>query len=193
LERLLWFAAVCLLGFSAFMLFQGRIYEFYLNSQFEDALSEQQLAAARRTPEFLKSASAIARSAPEPYLGRVDIPRLDISVMLLDGVDDATLRFGLGHIPGTALPGQPGNAGIAGHRDTFFRGLSRIREDDEIAVKTLTGEYRYVVDTIKIVDPDDVGVLDNSGRPTLTLVTCYPFYLVGPAPKRFIVQASLNR
>jgi sortase A len=175
------------------MLFEGKIYQFYLKSQFEDALNEQQLAAVRHTPEFLKSASAIARSAPEPYLGRVDIPRLDLSVMLLDGVDDSALRFGLGHIPGTAMPGKAGNIGIAGHRDTFFRGLAKIRKDDEITVKTLDGEYRYIVDTIRIVNPGDVGVLDNSGGPMLTLVTCYPFYLVGPAPKRFIVQASLNR
>ena len=193
LERLLWFAAVGLLGFSLFMLLQGRIYQLYLNAQFEDALSEQQLASIRRTPEFLKSASEIARSAPEPYLGRVDIPSLDLSVMLLEGVDDETLRFGLGHIPGTKLPGQGGNSGVAGHRDTFFRGLSKIREGDKITVKTLAAEHRYVVDIIRIVNPDDIAVLADSNEPTLTLVTCYPFYLVGPAPKRFIVQASLVR
>jgi sortase A len=192
LERLMWFTAAGLLGFSAFMLLEGKIYQWYLKSQFEDALNEQQLASARRTPEFLKSASAIARSAPEPYLGRVDIPRLDLSVMLLDGDDDATLRFGLGHIPGTAVPGQPGNAGIAGHRDTFFRSLAEIRKDDEITVKTLAGDYSYIVNTIRIVDPENVEVLEDSGHPTLTLVTCYPFHLVGPAPKRFVVQASLR-
>ena len=80
-ERLLWVVATGLLGFSAFMLIEGKLYEFYLNSQFEDALNEQQLKSAQHTSEFLKSASAIARSAPEPYLGRVDIPRLDLSVM----------------------------------------------------------------------------------------------------------------
>jgi sortase A len=192
-ERLLWVVATALLGFSAFMLIEGKLYEFYLNSQFEDALNEQQLKSAQHPSEFLKSASAIARSAPEPYLGRVDIPRLDLSVMLLDGVDDSALRFGLGHIPGTALPGEPGNIGVAGHRDTFFRGLAGIRKDDEITVKTLRGDYRYVVDTIRIVNPDDVEVLNDIGEPTLTLVTCYPFYRIGPAPRRFIVQASLVR
>jgi sortase A len=113
--------------------------------------------------------------------------------MLLEGIDDSALRFGLGHIPGTALPGELGNIGIAGHRDTFFRGLAGIRKDDEILVKTLRGDYRYVVDTIRVVNPDDVAVLDDYGTPKLTLVTCYPFYLVGPAPRRFIVQASLAR
>jgi sortase A len=193
LECLLWLAAAGLLGFSAFMLLEGRIYEVYLRSQFEDALSEQQLRAPHRTPEILKSISAIARSAPEPYLGRLDISRLDLSVMLLDGIDDSALRFGVGHIPGTALPGQPGNLGIAGHRDTFFRGLARIRQDDEITVKTLNEEYRYIVDAIRIVNPEDVEVLEDSGRPMLTLVTCYPFYSLGPAPRRFVVQASLIR
>jgi sortase A len=192
LERLLWFTAVGLLAFSAFMIFGGKIYQFYLKSQFQDSLNEQQLRAAQHTPEFLKFAAAIARAAPEPYLGRVDIPRLDLSVMLLDGVDDTALRFGLGHIPGTALPGQSGNIGIAGHRDTFFRSLAGIRMNDEITVKTLDGDYRYSVDTIRIVDPEDIEVLENSDYPMLTLVTCYPFNLVGPAPKRFVVQASLQ-
>jgi sortase A len=193
LERLLWFAAAGLLGFSLFTLFEGKIYELYLESQFQDALNEEELKAVRRTPEFLSSASAIARSAPEPYLGRLDIPRLDLSVMLLEGVDDSTLRFGLGHVPGTALPGGSGNIGIAGHRDTFFRGLAKIRKDDKITLKTLQTDYRYVVDTVRIVNPDDVAVLDDTGSPRLTLVTCYPFYLVGPAPRRYIVQASLVR
>ena len=85
------------------------------------------------------------------------------------------------------------NSGVAGHRDTFFRGLSKIREGDKITVKTLAAEHRYVVDIIRIVNPDDIAVLADSNEPTLTLVTCYPFYLVGPAPKRFIVQASLVR
>jgi len=193
LERLLWLTAVGLLAFSAFTIFEGKIYQSYLKSQFQDALNEEQLAGARHAPEFLKYASAVARSAPEPYVGRVDIPRLDLSVMLLDGVDDTTLDFGLGHIPGTALPGQPGNIGIAGHRDTFFRSLAGIRKDDEITVKTLAGDYRYIVNTIRIVDPENVEVLQDSGHPMLTLVTCYPFHLVGPAPKRFVVQASLSR
>jgi sortase A len=189
----MWLTAAGLLGFSSFMLVEGKIYEFYLNSQFEDALTEQQLTAAHHNPELLRSASALARSAPEPYLGRVDIPRLELSVMLLAGIDDSALRFGLGHIPGTALPGELGNIGIAGHRDTFFRALAGIRKDDEITVKTLQGDYRYIVDTIRIVNPDDVAVLEDSGTPKLTLVTCYPFYLVGPAPRRFVVQASLAR
>jgi LPXTG-site transpeptidase (sortase) family protein len=191
-ERLLWVAAVSMLGFSIFMWFEGRIYQFYLNSQFEDALDAQQLAGAQHTPEALEAAAARARVAMQPYLGRLDIPRLDLSVMLLDGADYHTLLLGIGHIPGTALPGQPGNAGIAGHRDTFFRGLAGIRENDDITVKTFDGEFHYVVDAIRIVAPEDVSVLAHSDQPMLTLVTCYPFGIFGPAPNRFIVHASLK-
>jgi sortase A len=192
LERLLWFAAATMLGFSIFMLSEGKIYQLYLNSQFEDALDAQQLEGATRTEEFLKSASTMARAATRPYLGRLEIPRLDLSVMVLEGTDDQTLLRGIGHIPGTALPGTSGNAGIAGHRDTFFRSLEGIQDGDVISVKTLDGEYHYVVDEIEVVDADDVEVLADSGEPRLTLVTCYPFRLLGPAPKRFIVQASLS-
>lgn len=190
-ERLVWLAAAAMLGFSIFAIAEGRIYQGYLNWKFEDALDARQLADGRQKTEAVKSSSAAARTALLPYLGRMDIPRLDISIMLLDGVDDRTLRLGIGHIPGSALPGQPGNAGVAGHRDTFFRGLAGIRKDDQITVLTFDGEYRYVVDSIRIVDPEDVEVLNDFGHPVLTLVTCYPFYLVGPAPKRFIVHASL--
>lgn len=110
--------------------------------------------------------------------------------MILEGTDDRTLRRAVGHIPGTPLPGQPGNVAIAGHRDTFFRALRNVRKDDEITLMTLEGSYRYRVDSISVVGPEDTQVLDNSGSDILTLVTCYPFYFVGPAPRRFIVRAQ---
>jgi sortase A len=126
-------------------------------------------------------------------LGRVDVPRLGLSVAILQGTSSRTLRLGAGHIEGTPLPGEPGNSGIAGHRDTFFRSLKDIRKDDEIQFQTATGLLRYEVDWTKIVGPDDMSVLRSSGDDsTLTLVTCYPFYLVGPAPKRFVVHARKN-
>jgi sortase A len=126
-------------------------------------------------------------------LGRIDVPRLGLSVAILQGTSSRTLRLGAGHIEGTPLPGEPGNSGIAGHRDTFFRSLKDIRKDDEIQFQTATGLLRYEVDWTKIVGPDDMSVLRSSGDDsTLTLVTCYPFYLVGPAPKRFVVHARKN-
>ena len=123
-------------------------------------------------------------------IGRLEIPRLGLSVVVVEGVDQSTLRRSAGHIPGTALPGQPGNVGISGHRDTLFRPLRNIRKDDAITVTTVFGEYRYRVVSTRIVAPTDVSVLDPGKDEVLTLVTCYPFYFIGPAPSRFIVRAE---
>ena len=122
-------------------------------------------------------------------LGKLEIPRLGIAVVVMEGVDTKTLRRSVGHIPGTALPGAWGNVALAGHRDTFFRELRNIRQDDEITLTTLTGSHRYRVESTKVVGESDSEVLRDSGDAMLTLVTCYPFYYVGPAPKRFIVRA----
>jgi sortase A len=111
--------------------------------------------------------------------------------MVREGADERTLSRAVGHIPGTALPGNVGNVGLAGHRDTFFRALRNIRADDTIELETTAGTYRYIVKSTRIVTPRDVSVLEASGGETLTLVTCYPFYYVGSAPKRFIVHAAL--
>ncbi len=110
--------------------------------------------------------------------------------MLMEGDDAKTLRRAVGHIRGTALPGQPGNVALSGHRDTFFRPLRNIRENDVIVVTTLHGEYRYRVESTRIVAPDDIAVLNAGEGEILTLVTCYPFYFVGAAPDRFIVRAE---
>jgi sortase A len=123
-------------------------------------------------------------------IGLLDIPRLGISVMVVEGAGSTALRRAAGHISGTALPGQPGNVAISAHRDTFFRPLRNIRQDDVITVTTLLGEYRYRVVSTKVVSPFDVAVLDPSRDEILTLVTCYPFYFVGSAPERFIVRAT---
>jgi sortase A len=122
-------------------------------------------------------------------LGRIEIPRLGMKVAILEGTRSRTLRLGVGHIGGTALPGEPGNIGIAGHRDTFFRGLKDIRASDEIQIQTATGLSDYEVDWVKIVPPDDTAVLAPSAESDLTLVTCYPFYFIGAAPQRFVVHA----
>jgi sortase A len=123
-------------------------------------------------------------------VGRMEIPRLGMSMMVAEGTAEATLRRAGGHIRGTALPGRPGNVGIAGHRDTLFRPLRNVRQDDLITLTTLQGEYRYRVVSTQIVNPSDLSVLDPDGHEILTLVTCHPFYFVGPAPDRFIVRAK---
>jgi sortase A len=138
---------------------------------------------------------SIPKVAPHPsgpqLLGRITVPRLDLSAMVNEGVDDNTLSLAIGHIPGTALPGLAGNVAVAAHRDTFFRPLKDIRENDEIDFLTTRGEYRYRVKSLRIVNPEDVEVLKPSSRPELTMITCYPFDFFGHAPKRFIVQAAL--
>jgi sortase A len=121
--------------------------------------------------------------------GRIEVKSIGLSSMILEGVDPQTLRRGVGHIPGTAVPGEPGNVALAGHRDTFFRALRNIRKDDEITLETLNGSYRYRVDSTQVVAPEDIEALNGSGEAILTLVTCYPFSFVGPAPKRYIVRA----
>ena len=134
-----------------------------------------------------------APPGPQSVIGRLEIPRLKLAVMVREGADESTLSRAVGHIPGTALPGNVGNVGLAGHRDTFFRALRNIQADDTIEMQTTAGTYRYVVKSTRIVTPRDVSVLEASGGETLTLVTCYPFYYVGSAPKRFIVHAALLR
>ena len=124
-------------------------------------------------------------------LGELQIPRVGIDTIVIEGDDDDILRLGAGHIPETALPDQAvGNVGIAAHRDTYFRPLRLIRARDLIVLKTPQGNYRYRVLSTQVVEPEDVAVLDNTGQRVLTLVTCYPFYFVGSAPHRFIVRAA---
>jgi len=105
-------------------------------------------------------------------------------------VSQRTLALAVGHIPGTALPGAAGNVGLAGHRDTFFRTLRGVKPGDTIVLTTLSGSYEYEVKSCEVVTPRDTRVLADSGSPALTLVTCYPFHYLGPAPERFIVHAS---
>jgi sortase A len=126
---------------------------------------------------------------PKALIGRLRIPRIGVAAMVREGADAGTLRRAVGHIPGSALPGRVGNVALAGHRDTFFRSLRNIQQDDTIDLETENGAYRYVVESTKIVGPRDVSVLAAGKKQTLTLVTCYPFYYVGSAPKRFIVRA----
>src|SRR5208337_4040897 len=122
-------------------------------------------------------------------LGRIEISSIGLAAMIMEGVDGRTLRHAVGHIPGTPLPGQQGNVALAGHRDTFFRGLRNVHKGDEIILTTLRGSFSYCVDSTQVVEPEDTQVLSATAEDFLTLVTCYPFYFVGPAPQRFIVRA----
>jgi sortase A len=110
--------------------------------------------------------------------------------MVAEGASARVLRIAVGHVPGTALPGQAGNVGLAAHRDSFFRQVGKLTAGDVIRLTTRNGQYEYRVGSTAIVGPEDVSVLNPSPNQTLTLVTCYPFYFVGSAPKRFIVRAN---
>ena len=129
---------------------------------------------------------------PVESLSVLRITALDLEVPVLEGTDEVTLNRGVGRIAGTSLPGQGGNIGIAGHRDGFFRRLKDIRAGDAIELATISGTDVFVVDRIRVTSPADVAVLRPRTKHSVTLVTCYPFYFVGPAPRRFIVQASLK-
>jgi sortase A len=131
---------------------------------------------------------AVSEPAPPP-LAILRIPKIRLEVAVLRGTDDFTLNRAVGHIDDTALPGTEGNAGIAGHRDGFFRGLIDIGRDDAIELETVHGKEVYRVERTWVVDPEDVSVLDPTPTRSLTLVTCYPFYHVGPAPQRYVVRA----
>lgn len=131
---------------------------------------------------------SLTQPAPPP-LGILRIPKLHLEVAILPGTDDFVLNRAVGHIDDTAPPGADGNCGIAGHRDGFFRGLKDIADGDAIDLETRDGRQTYIVERIWIVAPEDVSVLDPTPARSLTLVTCYPFYFIGPAPQRFIVRA----
>ena len=124
-------------------------------------------------------------------LGRIEIPRLRIHAIVAEGSDASTLRHAVGHVESTALPGAPGNVALAGHRDSFFRGLGGVHKDDLIRFETREATYAYRVAWTEIVDPRRVDVLAATATPSLTLITCYPFQWVGHAPKRFVVRAVL--
>jgi sortase A len=138
-------------------------------------------------PRQLASRDTSALS--QGVLGMLEIPRLRVSAPVLSGEDSRTLSLGVGHLPDTPKPWEGGNSALAAHRDGVFRRLGRIRIGDELWVRTLQGELRYVVRETRIVEPDDLSVLAPTDTDTLTLITCYPFNYVGPAPQRFIVHA----
>jgi sortase A len=145
------------------------------------------LWASKRVKEYEGSLAAELA----PAIGILRIPKIHVEVPVLEGTDGFTLNRGVGRIAGTARLGEDGNMGIAGHRDGFFRGLKDISPGDTIELASPEGTDTYVINQIKIVDPKDVSALGPQRKRTLTLVTCYPFYYVGRAPERYIVQASI--
>jgi sortase A len=162
---------------------------FTVQAHFRQKALEEELYQPLK-PKVVTTGPAPAR-APARILregdlfGRLEIPRLNMSVMVMEGNQDKTLRLGAGHVPGTPLA-------IAGHRDTFFRPLKDIKLYDTIRFTNENGSTEYRVIATKIVGPKDTSAVDTTSGDKLTLITCYPFYYIGPAPKRFIVEATKN-
>lgn len=176
--------AVACLGLYSYSYLERWTYQAWESRQFDRTL-ERAADAARPTGPAVRQSPKVSGAV----IGRLSVPRLHLSAMVREGVDRHTLLLAVGHIPATALPGQPGNVGVAGHRDSFFRRLKDLRTGDEIQFSTLSGDFKYVVESLIVVEPDNMAVLAPSTQNVLTMVTCYPFYYVGNAPKRFVVRA----
>jgi sortase A len=216
IERLLFLAGILALGTWAWSVASNAVYQDWESWVFDHQIRGQRAIISDYLAETRDRIAADIRGwlgfepIPQPHiprtyirpparrpalpdknglLGRLNIPRLHLTAMVREGDDDNVLRLALGHIPGTAMPGQNGNVGVAGHRDTLFRGLRRIDKNDLILFETTAGNYSYKVETTEIVSPKNVSVLKAGVYPELTLVTCYPFHYIGSAPERFIVKA----
>jgi sortase A len=192
LERLLLVIGIASLGYYAYVSAETALYQAYETRELDAILASAPKAAPAAVPT--KAVPVVARRPPPARgsaIGRIEIPTLGVTAVVRAGSDARTLRLAVGHVPGTALPGEPGNMAFAAHRDTFFRRLGDIKAGDEVRVVTPTGTFTYTVEGTQVVSPSDVWVLDPTDEPAVTLITCYPFNYIGPAPKRFIVRARL--
>ena len=195
IARLLLVLGALCLGYYLYVWGEARLYQRMEDKELNAILRSAPTTSSPPPPAATPVPGTIARHAPPPQgatLGRIEIPRLGVSSVVRVGSDARTLRLAVGYIPGTALPGELGNVGLAGHRDTFFRKLADINPDDEIVLTTPDGTFHYFVQRTNIVEPKDVWVLNPTNYPALTLVTCYPFVYVGSAPHRFIVRAAMR-
>jgi sortase A len=199
IRALLFLTGVVCLGIYCYSYVYRTAYQIYEGWRFDHEATEAAPAPeekAARLPVVLPDPDHGPRSRKASLsasvIGRLSIPRLHLSAIVEEGVDDTTLSRAVGHIPGTALPGETGNIGIAGHRDTFFRALKDLQPHDEIDFTTHAGHFHYTVESLRIVEPSEVSVLKPDGGETLTIVTCFPFQYIGNAPRRFIVRAVSN-
>jgi sortase A len=187
-ERLFVIVGVALLATCAWFVIDARLAQRAARQSLEIALpnvpTSASPAAATAAPAGL---SVVVSGTP---LAALSIPRVHLSAIVLEGSDARTLRRGPGHLENTALPGDAGNVVIAGHRDTFFRPLRDVHTGDDVFIETRRGTLRYRVNALRVVKASDLSVLEPSDAATLTLITCYPFWVLGDAPDRFIVQAE---
>jgi len=195
IEPILFALALVLLGYVSWVHLESAYVYSHFEREVADLAPHSERAAVPPSgpgpPAAGPSRLATTVSMPDSrgFLGVLEVPRLGFSTVIFEGVEEKTLRRAVGHIPGTAFPGGKGNVGIAGHRDRFFRPLRELRSDDLILVHTPHAYYAYNVDSFRVVSPEETAILESSGKGQLTLVTCYPFFYLGPAPERFVVFA----
>jgi sortase A len=190
-EYFLWLVAIATLGYCTAQYSAAAIHQSRQGARL-DAMRAKSPGSEAKAESSALDGSATAKTTTPPPLGRIEIPRVGVSAIVEEGEADSTLAESVGHVPGTALPGRSGNVALAAHRDTYFRDLEDIQNGDEIYFTTASAVIKYRVSDISVVEPGDVSVLAPSTDARLTLITCYPFRYVGPAPKRFVVTATLD-
>ena len=181
LERMLVAAAIACAAWVYVTWRDAVAYQIYARNELDHIAAREQPVDLSRVPTNVREDTSL--------IGVLSIPRVSLSVAVVEGDDAHALRLAVGHLPDTPLPWQGGNSALAGHRDGFFNPLQSVRRGDEITLATRRGTLRYRVSLTEIVEPDDISVLGPTGGADLTLITCYPFGYFGPAPQRFIVQA----
>jgi len=184
LERALFIGAVACATWLYVTWKDATFYQLYAKNEM-DRIDARELPADGWRPSIAQPANR-----RDSLIGVLTIPSVDMSVAIVEGDDDQALRIAAGHLPDTPLPWEKGNSAFAGHRDSFFAPLARVRAGDEISLTTRRGILHYRVVIMTIVGPDDLSVLGTSNDADLTLITCYPFGYLGPAPQRFVVQAE---
>jgi sortase A len=184
LETGLFTISAILLAWWLYATSESVIYQKVQSARLQKALRERNEPAGP-----FKAVAARASSRASGLIGKIEIPRLELSAIISEGIEEGTLKRAVGHVPQTAFPGEAGNVGLAGHRDSFFRNLKDVSPSDTVLITTPDGTFTYLIDTTLIVLPDRGDLLDSTAVPTVTLVTCYPFSYWGRAPKRFVVQA----
>ena len=190
-SRLFLLVGLVAIGWTVYVWMDARLYQLVQRRHLDAIVSNRHMEPPAIAPMPLTQAPLLKapRLVTGSLLGQLEIPRIGLSVMVVEGDSASILRRAAGHVEGTGLPGGPGNVAIAAHRDTFFHSLRDIRNRDLITLNTLKGSYLYEVESVEVVESGQTDVLLDSPHPTLTLITCYPFYYVGPAPKRFVVRA----
>ncbi len=188
LEASLLVLAIGALGYCLWVRTDAGLYQFIQGSRLQRIL--ERFDPGRGGAWTEGRASLTRREAGRSGLvGRIEIPRLGISAVIAEGTDSRTLQRAVGHVPGTSFPGEAGNVVLAGHRDSFFSGLRNVRPGDRIRLKTPDGTFEYRVQSTRIVGASRTEVLSGGGSPVLSLITCYPFNYLGPAPERWVVLA----